>query len=80
MILVIVSIILFILGIIFCIGLIEDEPHGILITMSFAISYVLMLMFYVNKPKAIDVYRNRTTLEITYKDNIPVDSIAVFKE
>ena len=31
-------------------------------------------------PQAIDVYRNKTTLEITYKDSIPVDSVVVFKE
>ncbi len=31
------------------------------------------------KPQAIDVYRGKTTLEITYKDSIPVDSVVVFK-
>lgn len=31
------------------------------------------------KPKAIDVYRGKTTLEITYKDGIAVDSTVVFK-
>lgn len=31
-------------------------------------------------PKAIDVYRNKTTLEITYRDSIPVDSVVVFKK
>lgn len=31
-------------------------------------------------PQAIDVYRNKTTLEITYKDSIPIDSVVVFKE
>jgi len=30
-------------------------------------------------PRAIDVYRGKTTLEITYKDSIPVDSVVVFK-
>lgn len=34
----------------------------------------------ISSPQAIDVYRNRTTLEITYRDSIPVDSIVVFKE
>lgn len=34
----------------------------------------------ISTPKAIDVYRGRTTLEITYKDSIPIDSIVVFKE
>ncbi len=31
------------------------------------------------KPTALDVYRGKTTLEITYKDNIPVDSVVIFK-
>lgn len=33
-----------------------------------------------SNPQAIDVYRGRTTLKITYKDSIPVDSVVVFKE
>lgn len=33
-----------------------------------------------NCPTALDVYKNRTTLEITYRDSIPVDTIVVFKE
>lgn len=32
-----------------------------------------------SKPTAMDVYKGKTTLEITYKDSIPVDSIVVFK-
>lgn len=28
---------------------------------------------------AIEVYRGNTTLEITYKDNIPIDSVVVYK-
>ena len=34
----------------------------------------------ISTPKAIDVYRNRTTLEITYKDSVPIDSVVVFKD
>ena len=30
-------------------------------------------------PTAMDVYQGKTTLEITYKDGVPVDSIVVFK-
>jgi FtsH-binding integral membrane protein len=33
-----------------------------------------------HKPTAMDVYQNKTTLEITYKDDIPVDSVVVFKD
>lgn len=31
-------------------------------------------------PKAIDVYRGKTTLQITYQDSIPIDSVVVFKK
>ena len=31
------------------------------------------------EPTAMDVYQGRTTLEITYKDGVPVDSVVVFK-
>lgn len=30
-------------------------------------------------PQAIDVYRDKTTLQITYKGNIPIDSTVVYK-
>lgn len=33
-----------------------------------------------NAPTVKDVYKGKTTLEITYRDSIPVDSIVVFKE
>ena len=31
------------------------------------------------RPTAKDVYQGKTTLEITYKDGVPVDSVVVFK-
>lgn len=31
------------------------------------------------KPKAMDVYQGKTTLEITYKDGVAIDSVVVFK-
>lgn len=37
------------------------------------------LLYNLNKPKAIDVYRGKTTLEITYKNRVPIDSIVVWK-
>lgn len=30
-------------------------------------------------PKAIDVYRGKTTLEITYRDSVAIDSIVIYK-
>lgn len=32
------------------------------------------------KPTAMDVYKGKTTLEITYKDGVAIDSIVVFKD
>lgn len=34
---------------------------------------------YEAHPTALDVYRGKTTLEITYKDGIAVDTVVVFK-
>ena len=30
-------------------------------------------------PSAINVYRGKTTLQVIYKDNIPTDTIVVYK-
>lgn len=49
---------------------------GLAITGIFSIVYISILN---NKPSALDVYRGKTTLEITYKDSIPIDSVVVFK-
>ncbi len=32
------------------------------------------------KPTAMDVYEGKTTLEVTYRDGVPVDSVVVFKD
>lgn len=39
------------------------------------------LGFYAtyDQPTALDVYQGKTTLEITYKDSVSVDSVVVFK-
>ena len=43
------------------------------------IGSLIMITCNKSEPTALDVYQNKTTLEITYRDNIPVDSIVVFK-
>ncbi len=32
-----------------------------------------------NHPSAMDVYQGNTTLEITYRDGVPIDSVVAFK-
>ena len=48
----------------------------VLLTIGFTCLHVYCLE---TTPQAIDVYRGKTTLEITYKDSIPIDSVVVFK-
>lgn len=43
------------------------------------IAMLLMIAYIISKPKAIDVYRDKTTLEITYKNNVPIDTVVVWK-
>ena len=45
---------------------------------------MLLIIAYLCKPKviepkAIDVYQDKTTLEITYKNNVPIDTVVVMK-
>ena len=39
-----------------------------------------LLISYMEKPTAIDVYKGKTTLEITYRDKVPIDSTVVWKD
>lgn len=43
-----------------------------------ALGSLLSLINY-NEPTALDVYRGKTTLEITYRDSVAIDSTVVYK-
>ena len=66
---------------------IESDPHEdkefmrfVMITVTVCSIIAIFLMFaHLSKPKPIDVYRGNTALEITYKDNVPVDSVVIWK-
>ena len=52
----------------------------IFISLNVLVSVILMTTLRIKeKPKAIDVYRGNTTLKITYKDGVPIDSTVVWK-
>ena len=38
-----------------------------------------MMLEQVEEPTALDVYRGKTTLMITYRDSVAVDSVVVYK-
>ena len=43
---------------------------------------IVLISSYENRniPTTMDVYQGKTTLEITYRDSIPIDSVVVFKD
>lgn len=43
-----------------------------------ALASLISLIEYDN-PSAMDVYRGKTTLEITYRDSVAIDSVVVYK-
>ena len=45
-----------------------------------SVTLYLISLGNVSEPRAIDVYRNKTTLQITYQDSIPVDTVVVWKD
>lgn len=62
-----------------------DYPDavGSFLALCFGTFFVLALCGVFNdknpKPQAIDVYRGKTTLQITYQDSIPLDTTVVWK-
>lgn len=81
-----IMILLLLLVIIFIWNISSKSTYG----RSFSYFYAVIISITLNgvlitynskyDPTALDVYQGKTTLEITYRDSIPVDSIVVFKE
>lgn len=53
---------------------------GVLMLMNIVTVSAFVFAFSEKPITPIDVYRGKTTLEITYKDSIAVDSVVVWKE
>lgn len=49
------------------------------VVFTFAVIVGTIALIKDSTPKPIDVYRGNTTLQITYRDSIPIDSVVVFK-
>ena len=43
------------------------------------VGILVSLLVILEEPTAMDVYKGKTTLEITYKDGVAIDSTVVFK-
>ena len=62
---------------------VENEELSAKLLICASVLYPVLVLFciisYTTKPRAIDVYEGKTTLEITYKDKVPIDSTVVWK-
>lgn len=59
-----------------------DDVHGAVIITIGVIAFITAVLLTIEllNPTAIDVYRGRTVLEITYRNGVPIDSAVVFKK
>ena len=75
--------ILVIIVIISCTSEIRYEGNTALSVVLFVVAIVglLFIMTYIsNTPTALDVYKGKTELRITYEDKTPVDSVVIYKK
>ena len=73
------------IGLMIFIGIVYDILSDYYWLVTIVISVILLLSIILSfadktNPTAIDVYRNRTTIEVTYRNGVAIDSIVVFKE
>ena len=81
------NIILFIIPVIFLTLILwcEKKEHGdnVMVWFTMMCSMWALAAFVslieCNTPTALDVYRGKTTLEITYRDSVAIDSVVVYK-
>ena len=64
--------------------LIMSEQTDKLTILGFVSSVFLIIrgascIYTCKNPSAIDVYRGKTTLQVTYKNNVPIDTTVVYK-
>ena len=57
----------------------EDIYFHIFVICIYSLIIIVLSAICLRKPQAIDVYEGKTTLEITYKDKVPIDSTVVWK-
>lgn len=76
----IIAIVLLIIAEVYLFNECKNEFFAWLSTIAIGAATCLLLEGKKNKcPEAIDVYRGKTTLKITYEGNVPIDTVVVFK-
>lgn len=79
---IIIGIIITVIAIVFIVISIDtvSELLAYVSTVVLGIGLMLIVLGHEETPKAIDVYRGNTTLKITYRDGVPVDSVVILKK
>ena len=73
------SIVIFVVFIKYLFSSSEEDKFHIFIVCIYSLIIIVLSAICLRKPQAIDVYEGKTTLEITYKDKVPIDSTVVWK-
>ncbi len=81
---IILGLILMVIGSILTAALITSEQTDIITALGIFLSILLIIIGAgclngYRQPQAIDVYKGKTTLQITYKGSIPIDTTVVYK-
>lgn len=66
-----------------CVSAIKEEGNTALsiVLLIIAVIGLLFIMAHINyTPTALDVYKGKTELRITYDGKIPVDSVVIYKK
>ena len=66
-----------------CINIIKEEGNtgSAIVLLIIAVIGLLLMMAYINDtPTALDVYKDKTELRITYDGKVPVDSVVIYKK
>ena len=55
---------------------------GLTIALTLIIAGILNIIIYhaTEAPSALDVYKGKTILKITYEDKVPVDTVVIYKK
>ena len=77
---ILIGIILFAIGISISFIATDCDARVVVGTIFMTIGTMIFILGGYPTPTAMDVYRGRTTLEITYKDGVAMDSVVVFKD
>ena len=65
-----------------CLSLKRYSSIGWTITLTLNIAGILNFIIYhaTEAPSALDVYKGKTVLKITYEDKVPVDTVVIYKK